>query len=227
MCADLAKKAYLNAVYTSIVKQALRQHPELSTFTKSQFENKRRRFADLDKKLQKLVQEKTAHYAQREVPLGISRGPVRERTQMGLLGHEFVKERRHLPIRQLMKRAGDAIRALKPVFMMSPRSVAQFLERGTHEFDVVIMDEASQIRPHEALGSIARSKQMIIVGDSKQLPPTNFWDAALSNPENDDDNEELVIDDMRSILDGLPLFYVPVVMRVYHTHSPCLEEGGA
>lgn len=119
---------------------------------------------------------------------------------MGLLGNEFVKERRHLPIRQLMKRAGDAIRALKPVFMMSPRSVAQFLEPGAHEFDVVIMDEASQIQPHEALGSIARSKQMIIVGDDKQLPPTTFFDTTL-NDSDDDDREETIFDDKESILD--------------------------
>lgn len=113
--ADLAEKAYLNAVYTGIVKKALRQHPELSTFTKSQFENKRRKFAELDKKLQKLVQEKIAYSAQREVPDGISKGRMRDKTQMALLRNEFAKKKRHLPIRQLMERSGDAIRALKPV----------------------------------------------------------------------------------------------------------------
>lgn len=216
--AGLAEKAYLNAVYTSIVKKVLRQHPELSTFTKSQFENKRRRFAVLDKKLQKLVQEKFAHSAQRDVPPGISRGPVRDKTQLALLKNEFAKERRHLPIRQLMKRAGDAIRALKPVFMMSPRSVAQFLEPGAHEFDVVIMDEASQIQPHEALGSIARSKQMIIVGDSKQLPPTTFFDTTL-NDSDEDDREELAIDDMDSVLDMADGSNFPSEPLLWHYRS--------
>ena len=86
----------------------------------------------------------------------------------------------------------DAIKALKPVFMMSPMSVAQFLEPGQHEFDVVIMDEASQIQPHEALGSIARAKQMIIVGDPKQLPPTTFFDTTQNNVDDDQREETLM-----------------------------------
>jgi superfamily I DNA and/or RNA helicase len=60
--------------------------------------------------------------------------------------------------------------------MMSPLSVAQFLEPGAVEFDLLVIDEASQVQPVDALGAIARSKQIVVVGDQKQLPPTNFFD---------------------------------------------------
>jgi len=113
---------------------------------------------------------------------------------MCLLDKEFRKERRLVPVRQLMNRAGGAIRALKPVLMMSPMSVAQFLEPGKHHFDVIIMDEASQIQPHDALGAIARADQMIVVGDSKQLPPTTFFQAEMENPD-DEQGEESIFDD--------------------------------
>lgn len=87
---------------------------------------------------------------------------------------EMAKKRSHLPIRQLMVSAAPAIQALKPVFMMSPLSVAQFLPPGAVEFDILVIDEASQVQPIDALGAIARAKQLVIVGDERQLPPHGF-----------------------------------------------------
>ena len=84
---------------------------------------------------------------------------------LGILSGEFAKKRNHLPIRQLLKRPGTAIQALKPVFMMSPLSVAQFLEPGVLQFDLLVMDEASQVEPVDALGAIAGSRQIVVVGD--------------------------------------------------------------
>jgi len=74
-----------------------------------------------------------------------------------------------------MLRAGRAIQGLKPCFMMSPMSVAQFLAPGRLAFDLVVMDEASQLRPEDALGAVVRGTQLVVVGDPKQLPPTSFF----------------------------------------------------
>lgn len=106
--------------------------------------------------------------------------------EMGVIRAEIGKRRRHLPIRKLMERAGLAIQRLKPVFLMSPLSVAQFLPPGRFQFDLVVIDEASQVAPEGALGAIARSRQMIVVGDDKQLPPTNFFKMVAG-----DDDEEV------------------------------------
>jgi very-short-patch-repair endonuclease len=94
---------------------------------------------------------------------------------MPVLRRELVRQRGLSPLRQTMRQAGAAIRAIKPCFMMSPLSVAQFLDGGTPSFDLVIFDEASQLPTEDALGAIVRGKQLIVVGDPKQLPPTNFF----------------------------------------------------
>ena len=87
---------------------------------------------------------------------------------------------------------------------MSPMSVAQYLEAGKHEFDIIVMDEASQIRPEEALGAIGRAKQLVVVGDPKQLPPTSFFQ---KNGGESDDDEDVGVQQSESILDAvLPIF---------------------
>lgn len=116
--------------------------------------------------------------------------------QWNVLRGEFNKRSRHMPIRKLMLEAGLAIQTIKPVFMMSPMSIANFLSPGSIDFDLVIFDEASQVRPVEALGALLRGKQLVVVGDTKQLPPTNFFDKM--NMETDD--EENVTADIQSIL---------------------------
>ncbi|MDA0911502.1 MAG: AAA domain-containing protein, partial [Proteobacteria bacterium] len=108
--------------------------------------------------------------------------------------------------RALMQRAGGAIQALKPCFMMSPMSVAQYLAAGQFHFDIVIMDEASQIRPEDALGAIARGKSIVVVGDPKQLPPTDFFKKATSEA-NDNEEEHSALETSKSILDSfMPVF---------------------
>jgi hypothetical protein len=111
--------------------------------------------------------------------------------ELQLIRHEIAKQRRHLATRQLVERAPSALRDIKPVFLMSPISVAQFLPPGRIEFDLLVMDEASQIRPEDALGAIARAKQVVIVGDKKQLPPTSFFDRILDDDDEDNDDEIL------------------------------------
>lgn len=114
------------------------------------------------------------------------------------------KKSRHIAVRSLLKRAGNAMQTLKPCFMMSPMSVAQYLEPGRFKFDLVVMDEASQIRPEDALGAIARGVKLVVVGDPKQLPPTNFFNKVLD----EDPEEEIVgLQDSESILESvMPMF---------------------
>ena len=103
--------------------------------------------------------------------------------QLGVLKREFQKKTRHLPVRRLMQEAGRAIQTVKPVFMMSPLSIAKYIPPGSVDFDLVVFDEASQVRPVEALGAIIRARQAIVVGDSKQLPPTSFFDRMADGGE--------------------------------------------
>jgi len=97
-------------------------------------------------------------------------------TELALLAACINMQRRHPSIRDVTTRAGRALQAIKPCFMMGPLSVAQYLAPGALDFDLVIMDEASQIRPEDAIGAVARGGQLVVVGDDKQLPPTSFFD---------------------------------------------------
>lgn len=123
-------------------------------------------------------------------------------SKLGMLEAEVRKKRGIKPIRKLFAQLGDVVLALKPCFMMSPMSAAQYLEPGKLSFDVVVFDEASQVEPADALGAIARGRQVILVGDEKQLPPTNFFgkvnDADVDEAESDDDSIDTK--DLESVL---------------------------
>ena len=130
---------------------------------------------------------------------------------LGVLNGEIAKKRNHLPIRQLLERAAPVIQQIKPIFLMSPLSVAQFLKPGPISFDLLVLDEASQIEPVDALGAVARCRQMVVVGDERQLPPTRFFAKLTGNDEERDEEDELTFQarDAESILDlclakGLP-----------------------
>src|ERR1051325_8264400 len=89
-------------------------------------------------------------------PAGRTGTRVDDRTEMVLLGVLMPQQRPRMPVRKILSRAGGAVLALKPCLMMGPQAVAQNLTPGSITFDLVIMDEASQLKPEEAIGAIAR-----------------------------------------------------------------------
>lgn len=158
--------------------------------------------------------------ATREIRVNyISSRPSGEAGVMGLIRQELMKKRKHMPIRKLMENAGAAVQKLKPVFFMSPLSVAQYLAPGRLMFDLVVIDEASQVRPEDALGAIARGKQAIIVGDSQQLPPTNFFSRLVDEEEDEILEGEFSVSDMESILSLADLAFPTKSMLRWHYRS--------
>lgn len=113
-----------------------------------------------------------------------ARRPALPSDQSRTIEAEGKKKTRHMPVRELLARSKDVSLTVKPCFMMSPLSVSQYLP-PTLKFDTVIFDEASQVRPEDAINSIYRGRALIIVGDEKQMPPTSFWDA-VSTTDGDD-----------------------------------------
>ncbi len=112
--------------------------------------------------------------------------PMGAMGEMKVIRGEIGKKRGLMALRKLFASAGTAVQRIKPVFLMSPISVAQFIPPGALSFDLLVIDEASQVRPEDALGAIARANQIVVVGDQKQLPPSSFFDRLLS-----DEAEEL------------------------------------
>ncbi|MES9874191.1 MAG: DUF4011 domain-containing anti-phage protein Hhe [Candidatus Sedimenticola sp. 6PFRAG7] len=196
--------AYQAGIFDVLAREILREDPELGRFSGHSQEAMQEKFKEYDNKLKLLQCEQIAwKIDQTRIPTGNMAARVSERTEKVLLEHECGKKTRHIPIRQLLKRASSALVALKPCFMMGPMSVAQYLAPGKIDFDLVVMDEASQIKPQDALGAVARGGQLVVVGDPKQLPPTSFFDRIIE----DDEDDPTGIEESESILDAtLPMF---------------------
>ena len=136
----------------------------------------------------------------REESFGNSRSPKNLR-EGDLIEHEINKKRNHLPYRKLFDQALISLQRVKPCFMLSPSSASQCLPKKIDIFDVLIIDEASQMNPEEAIGLIARCKQVIIVGDEKQLPPDNRWMSRDDDDDDDDYVETVEFESSESILE--------------------------
>ena len=189
---------YKYVMFNSMARELVRNNNEFREFQGPVFEQIRNKLKSLEAELEHLSQSTIAKQASlHEVPRGVSYGRVRDYTELSLIRHEIGKKRAHIPVRQLVKRSVKALQALKPCFMMSPMSVAQYLDPGAVLFDLVIMDEASQLRLEDALGVVLRGKQIVVVGDPKQLPPTSFFDRQV----NIDSEDETIADNAESILD--------------------------
>ena len=193
------------ALHDQLAREVIQAHPELMRISGTQRNALQASFKEYDKKLITLQRQRiAAQIARRHVPEGNAGGKKSEYTELALIKNELGKKARHIPIRQLVNRACSALVAIKPCFMMGPMSAAHYLEPGRMEFDLVVMDEASQVKPEDALGVIARGKQLVVVGDPKQLPPTSFFDRSV---ESEDDDDAAALSDTDSILDAaLPLF---------------------
>lgn len=207
LAANRANDACLLGLMDLWAKQILENNPALAQFSGKDQEAIRARFAEIDNQLTKLQrQQLAAKIDQHNVPEGNNSGKVKDRTQLALLKHEAGKKTRHESIRSLMLRAPEALQGLKPCFMMSPMAVAQYLPAGKVHFDIIVMDEASQMRPEEALGAISRGSQLVVVGDPKQLPPTSFF-SRQGGDDDEDSDETSLAQDSESILEAaMPLF---------------------
>ena len=186
--------------WRTLARLALADFPPLSRFRGLQLQKAREQYRRLDEDIIRLQREAlAAELGGRPISRGDAGDYRKDDTGLVLVQHELHKQKRHIPVRALLDRAGLSIQQMKPCFMMSPLSVAQFLKPTGVRFDLVVIDEASQMRPEEALGAIARGGQLVVVGDPMQLPPTSFFDRADRISDDELDAEEIV--DNESILD--------------------------
>ena len=185
-------------VFASIMLgQILTASPVLSQFDGATHNDRIRKFSELDDKYTALSRKIVFAKLAASLPRRRS-GPCPEGTELGLLKRECEKKARQKPVRQLLEQIPTLAPILKPCFLMSPLSVAQYLPPDAAPFDLIVFDEASQIPVWDAIGVIARGKQLIVVGDPKQMPPTSFFQK--QDPDDADDMAEDAAD-LESILD--------------------------
>jgi very-short-patch-repair endonuclease len=183
--------------------------PLLREFKSSSHELTIERFRELDAKVANITSEYVIALASKKIPQQNSKNNPPE---FGVLARELQKKSRHIPTRTLISELGESLLDLCPCLMMSPLSVAQFLPSDFRGFDLVVFDEASQMTTWDSVGAIARGKNVIVVGDPKQMPPTNFFSASASS----DDPEE---EDLESILDQALAARLPLRRLMGHYRS--------
>ena len=195
---------------------ALQRYPQLQTLNGLDRSRRVDRFRDLEGKRRLLARREVLARHSGEMPRGYS-------GEMGVIRGEIGRKRGHMPVRKLMQHAGGMVQKIKPVMLMSPLSVAQFLPPGAIEFDLLVIDEASQVKPEDALGAIARAKQIVVVGDQKQLPPTAFFDRLVNGDDgtqDDDDGPPIVsAGEMESVLTLCEARGMPSRMLEWHYRS--------
>ena len=134
--------------------------------------------------------------------------------EWGTLARELIKKARHMPLRKLFAQIPTALTRLTPCVMMSPLSIAQYLPADAQPFDLVLFDEASQMPVWDAIGVIARGKQVVVVGDPQQLPPTSFGERGVDEVEDGTD-----VADQESILDECLAANIPSRRLDWHYRS--------
>lgn len=194
-------KAYLEEVFLKQFYQLLLDHllheerfSDVGAFRQTAIMQLVADFRALDVEQLRIAQEKVRVQLIQSIPdfsFSNSAG-----SEIGTLKREIQKKRGQKPLRVLFQQIPNIITHIKPCFLMSPLAISAYL--SDMDFDLVIFDEASQVFPENAIGAIMRGKQLIVVGDDRQLPPTNFFKAATMEVDEEDMDDDAAFE---SILD--------------------------
>lgn len=204
--------------FRSLARRAFEKYGNiLAKFSGSKLNELRQRIATLDKEIITSSRQLVRSFVQSNAkpPSGIGIGRKSQYTDMALIENETSKKQRYIPVRDLTKRAGKALLELKPCWMMSPLAVAQYLPKADFSFDLCIIDEASQMTPEDAVGALSRCRQTMIVGDTNQLPPSNFFRKLVEDEDADEDETVL----SESILEMANAVFRPARRLRWHYRS--------
>jgi len=206
--------AFEHAVFRQWHSRAVDAEPVLRDFDAEQHTHRVARFRQLDR--EHLIASRRHVAAMLESRLPSLAATRFESSEPAIIMREAQKKTRHLPTRKLLAQLPATLRKLKPCFLMSPLSVAQYLPAESDPFDLVVFDEASQICTHDAIGAIARGRQVIVVGDSRQLPPTSFFTRTDSEEGLPDENDVV---ELESVLDESVAKLIPQQWLNWHYRS--------
>jgi very-short-patch-repair endonuclease len=209
--ASLLPSIFEKRFFTLWIDEAINKKPILSEFSSLKQQELIEKLRMLDQRIRHLsnvyIKAKATLTSKqvKSAQAGLGNG-----TEIGILRFEMQKRKRIKPLRKLFSEIPHVLQALKPCMLMSPISVSTYLKPETFHFDLVIFDEASQLPTPEAIPSILRANQVVVAGDPKQLPPTSFFSASLTDSDSDDSDEDQFSVALESLLDdcvaSVPVF---------------------
>lgn len=209
--ADNVTEYFLYTTHLSMARRIISQHESLSLFNTGLFESKIEQYKQIAQEYKSLtIEELTGKLASALPRLS---GDAMQSSEPGILQKAIRSKGRGMSIRKLFDQIPNLLPRLAPCMLMSPISAAQYFDMDSSYFDLVIFDEASQLPTCEAISSLARAKQAIIVGDPKQMPPTSFFTTTRLDEEN------IEIEDLESILDDCLALSMPSRYLLRHYRS--------
>lgn len=208
---DVLRKAFMKALFRQKAESKISASPMLISFEGLIFDDKVKAYKELTEEFQLLTQKELYARLAAKVPRVTEN--IDSSSEIGLLNRNISNGGRGLSLRDLFDQIPTLMPRLCPCMLMSPMSVAQYLDLSQDKFDLVVFDEASQMPTSEAVGAIARGKSLIVVGDPKQMPPTSFFSSTTV------DEEEAAIDDMESILEDCRTLEIPSLQLNWHYRS--------
>lgn len=211
VAAERIVDCYRKSLFRSCAEHILSEEPGMNAFHGVLFEEKSRRFRALSKRFEQLTREEL--YAKLAAALPALQKEAAQSSEVGILQRNIRNGGRGTSIRRLFDQIPDLLTRMCPCLLMSPISVAQYIDAGRAPFDLVIFDEASQMPTSEAVGAIARGRNVIVVGDPKQMPPTDFFST------NTYDEEHADKEDLESILDDCLALSIPSKHLLWHYRS--------
>lgn len=217
LCEDTSASAsditqgFLRHLYTQLAQQIIATDVRLASFNGWMFEEVIDKYRTLAKDFQVLMRHELYSRLAARIPAGTMM--VNAQSELGILRRTIANGGRAMSIRKLFDQLPTLLPRLCPCMLMSPLSVAQYIDMASEKFDLVVFDEASQIPTSEAVGAMARGKTIIVVGDPKQMPPTSFF------ASNQVSEEDTYLDDMESVLDDCIALSLPSRYLSWHYRS--------
>ncbi len=212
----LLPEAFARGFFQWWFEKVLHGEPVLRDFFSADHEERIREFRELDARVLELARGVVVARLAARVPQARP-GSAPESSEVGILLREAKRQRGHMPLRKLVGKVPNLLPMLKPCLLMSPLSVAQYLDPAFAKVDLVVFDEASQIPVWDSVGAIARGRQVVVVGDSKQLPPTMFFEKGEG--EEPDELQEVGVLELESVLDDCVASQVPRLYLEWHYRS--------
>lgn len=204
-------QAFLRHLYRHLAQQIIASDVRLASFNGWMFEEVIEKYRTLAKDFQSLICHELYSRLAARIPSGTMM--VNAQSELGILRRTIANGGRAMSIRKLFDQLPSLLPRLCPCMLMSPLSVAQYIDMTSEKFDLVVFDEASQIPTSEAVGAMARGKAIIVVGDPKQMPPTSFF------ASNQIAEEDTYLDDMESVLDDCIALSLPSRYLSWHYRS--------
>ncbi|HEX7583182.1 MAG TPA: DUF3320 domain-containing protein [Prolixibacteraceae bacterium] len=203
--------SFKKALYRQCSERIISNDPQLSSFNGKLFENKISKFKEKSKYFEELTKAELYSKLASSIPSFIKEAS--QSSEIGILQRAIRSKGRGMSVRKLFDLIPNLLPRMCPCMLMSPISVAQYFDVDHSKFDLVVFDEASQMPTCEAVGAIARGKNMIVVGDPKQMPPTSFF--LTSNFDEENAEKE----DLESILDDCLALSFPSKHLLWHYRS--------